>query len=155
MLGGKGEFADVETRNQTKKQKMNSSSFSHPYHFTLTGIVKLSNLDFLAILSTTGLSSSFIFFATLVLVPLYAIILALHAKVTSSGRTPSTTCTEGVSRKGAGQKSEAAITAAAPVGGIQEDELRVAKETNFPVDWWTNERQFQAEKRAIFSKVIN
>lgn len=138
---------------------MNSSKFSHPHHFSLTNIIKLSNIesviDFLTIPSTVELSSSSILFAILVFIPLYAIIF-LHARVVSSGRTPSTTCKECVSRRGAGQKSETAITVPAPLGSVQEkEELRVAKETNFPKDWWTSERLFQAEKRAIFSKVPN
>lgn len=136
---------------------MNSSKFSHPRHFSLTNIIKLSNIesviDFLTIPSTVELCLSSILFAILVFVPLYAIIF-LHARVVSSGRTPSTTCKECVSRRGAGQKSETAIKVPAPLGSVQEkEELRVAKETDFPKDWWTSERLFQAEKRAIFSKV--
>lgn len=134
---------------------MNSSRLSYPHHFSLTGIIRLSNLesliDFLATPPTIELSSSSILLATLVLI---AIIL-LHARVVSSGRTPSVPCKECISRRRAGQNSEIAITAHAPVGDTQEKELRVTKETNFPIGWWTSERLFQAEKRAIFSKVIS
>lgn len=136
---------------------MNSSRFPHPHHFSLTDMIKLSDIksviDFLTIPSTIELSSSSILFATLVFIPLYAII-SLHARVIASRRTPSTICKECVSRRGVGQKGEVAVTVPASLGSVQKkEELRVAKEANFPDDWWTSERLFQAEKRAIFSKV--
>ena len=31
--------------------------------------------------------------------------------------------------------------------------LQVDKESDFPEDWWTSEKRFALEKRAIFSKV--
>lgn len=131
---------------------MNSSTrFPHSYHFSLAGITKLSNLN---IPSTLGLSSSLILLAALVFIPLYVLIL-LHVRASSSRKTPSVPCKEYASRRGVGQKGEIAVTVPAPIGGTHETELRVSKETNFPKDWWTSERLFQAEKRAIFSKVTN
>ncbi|KAL0640273.1 hypothetical protein Q9L58_000553 [Maublancomyces gigas] len=128
---------------------MNSSTrFPHSYHFSLVGITKLSNLN---IPSTLGLSSSLILLAALVFIPLYVLIL-LHVRAGSSRKTPSVLCKEYASRRGVGQKGEIAVTVPAPIGGTHETELRVSKETNFPKDWWTSERLFQAEKRAIFSK---
>lgn len=136
---------------------MDSSRLPHPHHFSFADIIKLSNIelviDFLTIPSTIELFSSLILFATLVFILLYAIIF-LHTRVAASGRTPSTICKEYVSRRGVGQKGEVVVTVPAPLGSVQKkEELIVAKETNFPNDWWTSERLFQAEKRAIFSKV--
>lgn len=137
---------------------MNSSRFSHSYHFSLAGVIKLSNLesviDSLNIPLTIGLSPASILLAALVFIPFYALIL-LHIRAGSSRKTPSVPCKEYASRRGVGQKGEIVITVPAPIGSTHETELRVSKETNFPKDWWTSERLFQAEKRAIFSKVTN
>lgn len=147
-----GKFVNTGVAN------MNSSRFSHSYHFSIAGIIKLSNLesviDSLNIPSAIGLSLSSILLAALVFISVYALIL-LYVRVGSSRRTPSVPCKEYASRRGVGQKGEIAITVPAPIGSTQETELRVSKETNFPKDWWTSERLFQAEKRAIFSKVTN